>query len=64
MLLLGQSLAGAGGGGFLCIIMKNPNYIERIKDEIQKLEVSHWWQKMFQFNSKELLESSLSIRGL
>ena len=36
----GVSLAGAGGGGFMCMITKEENAVSIIRDEIEKLKVN------------------------
>ena len=40
-LFLGQCLAGAGGGGFMYVITKNPNAVKEISDKLAELGVSH-----------------------
>ena len=37
--LVGLSLSGAGGGGFLCVVTKEPNMHAKIKQILDELEV-------------------------
>lgn len=36
----GQCLAGAGGGGFMYLITKEENSIEKIREELHKVKVN------------------------
>ena len=38
-LVLGQTLTGAGGGGFLVLLTKKPNMADKVKAVIQKKKV-------------------------
>ena len=37
--VLGQALAGAGGGGFMYVLTKEPNFADGVREIISKIEV-------------------------
>lgn len=39
-LILGQSLAGAGGGGFLFLLTREPQQKERVREVLSNIQVS------------------------
>jgi galactokinase/mevalonate kinase-like predicted kinase len=39
MFSAGQCLAGAGGGGFLCVIAKSPEMAQKVKDTLGNNQV-------------------------
>lgn len=42
----GQSLAGAGGGGFLCLLTKEPRQKEALEAVLAKTEVPGGWSTL------------------
>ena len=46
-LVYGQSLTGAGGGGFYFALLKQPSHVGRIRDIIASIEVKMIYQIRF-----------------